>query len=400
MATTFGEEVRRLMAERAVSLRRLAKQVHYDPGYLSKVMNGRKPPSKQFAEAIDKALDANGALVALAAHLAVDHVSPGFLTPDDEEQLALVTTTLRREPPAGADYVVSIRENNQRLVAFNSVYGGDDLCRLALRVFSSAHRKLGAGAYQPGIQRDLEAAVAEAGEVAGWLLYDAERQGLARQVNAEALFLSRLAGDRSMELFVLGNMAMQSIYLHRAGEALRIADDVIGTGRLSGRVAALFHVRKARALAQLGDGPRAFDDLAKAWALLSDGITTRDPAWTWWVNECELTWHEAMCHAELGDWRHAVDLFWRTVDLCPADKPRGRYIYLAHLLEALVTLRAWGDAESVIDDVFGYVGEVGSARTAALLRKVVEHVERAWPAVPSSFGDVVKDLGQLLARAS
>src|SRR6266849_2721229 len=64
--TAFGEEMRRLMAERGISLHQLAKIVNYDVGYLCKVKNGRKPPSAAIAARVDAALGAGGALAALA----------------------------------------------------------------------------------------------------------------------------------------------------------------------------------------------------------------------------------------------------------------------------------------------------------------------------------------------
>ncbi len=39
----FAAEVRRLMTERGMSLRGLAKAANYDPSYLSKVLSGHKP---------------------------------------------------------------------------------------------------------------------------------------------------------------------------------------------------------------------------------------------------------------------------------------------------------------------------------------------------------------------
>ena len=45
----FAAEVRRLMAERGMSLRGLAKAANYDPSYLSKVLSGRKPSSPYLA---------------------------------------------------------------------------------------------------------------------------------------------------------------------------------------------------------------------------------------------------------------------------------------------------------------------------------------------------------------
>ena len=64
--TAFGEHMRRLMAERGMSLHRLAKIVNYDVGYLCKVRNGHKPPSPAMAAQVDNALRADGALIALA----------------------------------------------------------------------------------------------------------------------------------------------------------------------------------------------------------------------------------------------------------------------------------------------------------------------------------------------
>ena len=56
----FAAEVRRLMAERGLSLRGLAKAASYDPSYLSKVLSGHKPSSPYLAARLDDALGAGG----------------------------------------------------------------------------------------------------------------------------------------------------------------------------------------------------------------------------------------------------------------------------------------------------------------------------------------------------
>lgn len=58
----FAAEVRRLMAERGISLRGLAKASNYDPSYLSKVLPGQKPSSPYLAARLDDALNAGGAI--------------------------------------------------------------------------------------------------------------------------------------------------------------------------------------------------------------------------------------------------------------------------------------------------------------------------------------------------
>ncbi|WP_208865686.1 helix-turn-helix domain-containing protein [Streptomyces viridochromogenes] len=63
---TFGERLRRLRAERGLSLAELSPLVHYSRGHLSKVENGQKPASADLAQGCDEALGAQGALIALA----------------------------------------------------------------------------------------------------------------------------------------------------------------------------------------------------------------------------------------------------------------------------------------------------------------------------------------------
>ena len=58
----FAAEIRRLMTERGMSLRGLAKAANYDPSYLSKVLSGHKPSSPYLAARLDDALSAGGTI--------------------------------------------------------------------------------------------------------------------------------------------------------------------------------------------------------------------------------------------------------------------------------------------------------------------------------------------------
>ena len=58
----FAAEVRRLMTERGMSLRGLARASNYDPSYLSKVLSGHKPSSPYLAARLDDALGAGGTI--------------------------------------------------------------------------------------------------------------------------------------------------------------------------------------------------------------------------------------------------------------------------------------------------------------------------------------------------
>jgi len=64
---TFGSELRRLREQRGLSLKKFAQLVHYDPGYLSKIENGLKPPNATVAARCDAELAADGALSTLVS---------------------------------------------------------------------------------------------------------------------------------------------------------------------------------------------------------------------------------------------------------------------------------------------------------------------------------------------
>ncbi|TDD37777.1 helix-turn-helix domain-containing protein [Saccharopolyspora elongata] len=66
-SATFGSELRRRRKEKDLSLRRLADQVYYSFGYLSKLERGEATPGLQVAADLDEALGAENQLLELAA---------------------------------------------------------------------------------------------------------------------------------------------------------------------------------------------------------------------------------------------------------------------------------------------------------------------------------------------
>lgn len=298
--------------------------------------------------------------------------------------------------PADAEYVASLRRTSQALVTLDSAHGGNEVFPLSLRIFRTVSAKLATGSLAAGIERDLEAAAGESGEVAAWQAHDADQQEVSRQLVHEALMLSRLAGDRDMELFELAHLSMLSLCQDRPREALRLADDVLTNGDLSPRVAAIFDVRRGRALAVMGDKTRGFDALQRARSALAESISARDPHWTWWMDEAELAWHEGMAYAELGEWGKAVAPL-MDASVRRSTRGRSRYHYAAQLLNVLVHAQAWTEAEPVIVDVMEQASEIGSARTANLLLRVADRVEHVGTGPTSTLADSAQDLRCMLA---
>jgi hypothetical protein len=279
------------------------------------------------------------------------------------------TNGLRLDPaaPLDGDYVESLRMRIRMLVDLDLQFGGDQSSDIALRLFRSVHRKIGAVRCVPGIDRDLHAALGELGEVTAWLLYDAGKHDLVRATNLEALQLLRMAGDRSIELLTLQNMALHAGDLGRPVESLNLARMVLDTSKLSPRLEAMFRTREARALAQLGDTATAEQTFRQARSLYLDGVSDGDPAWAWWVNDQELAWHEAMIRADSSDWVAAVDALEESLVLTPGREVRRRYNHLANLFYAQVRAEAWHDAGETAERVAPFIEEVRSTRAVNTL---------------------------------
>lgn len=291
------------------------------------------------------------------------------------------------------DPAAATRAVTARLIALDTRLGARHLVADAASAASAARRavRLGAGAASgavsgvgaaprsgtgagSGADRELLSAAAEAHQVAGWIAYDAEHQGLSRRMSLEALRLARAAGDRSMEHFVLAQLAMQDVHVPRPDEAARICDTVSVQTR--GSVRTLFTLRAARAAGRMGERMRALDLIRLTHSRHLDGPREEDPAWSWWVNEAEIAWHHAMIHADTGDRAGAVERF-----AAATDRPGyARAVFVAHasLLWALSRAGAWGEAEEVlVGEVLPRLGEVSSVRVERMLADAAHRLDGA-----------------------
>lgn len=299
------------------------------------------------------------------------------------------------EGPANSQYIESVRSLVGPIVELDNLFGGQDLARVASRVFRTVNERIATGDYDIAVETDLLSASAEIAEVAGWLAYDADEQRMSRQLNQEALLLSRLAGDRAIELLVLQNMSMQAGYLGRPREALLLAKTAFNGRPLSSRLSAIFRVREGRALAQEGRDRDARNAFAHARALFSDGSAERDPDWSWWFEQHEMTWHEAMAETDLGNWKQAVEMFRHAIEPTAATSHRDRYVYRSHLLWALTEVGDWRAADEVIGELSGFVGHVASQRTVSLLKRVENRLNEKRGTVTQRR--VAEHLGDLLS---
>src|SRR5439155_4361294 len=146
--------------------------------------------------------------------------------------------------------------------------------------------------------------------------------------------------------FLLGHLSMLDLYRRRTGEALRLADLALAAEPV-GRSAAMFHLRRGRALAELGADGEGLREMRRARALLGGSAAGGPMDWSWWLHDAEMTLHEALVESAVGRHARAVDLVQRAVAGLPARQGRDRVVYRAYALGVLVAAGAWVDAQRV-----------------------------------------------------
>lgn len=371
MGGAFADAVRQRLTAAGLSQAALATRVPMSPAYLSRILAGKRQPTVQIAEGIDRALGADGELAALVG--GPEPVVDGR-RPMDDGDLQRLHDTVRQ------------------LVALDTAHGSDGLYVVAARAFHAARDQMAYAGVKPAHRSDLNAAVAEVGEVAAWLAYDSEQHDASRQLATEAALVARVAGDRSMERFLLSHLAMQAVYLDRGAEALAIADRVLTEEPRSARVTAMMRVRRARALGVLGDRTAGLAELAAARPVLERGLRPEDPSWTWWLHDAEFAVHEGRLRAATGDRRGAVAASQAAVEALPAGQSRDHALYRAWLLRDLVDARGWRDADFVAEDLQVRLSVAGSARVARLLRGAARSAEQS--KAPGWLRDAVRAAGE------
>jgi hypothetical protein len=300
---------------------------------------------------------------------------------------------------ADEDFIQGTRGSVQQLVVFDNQVGPDQIAGMAAQLFRSVTRRLRLGLYRPSIEADLMATAAEVGELAGWLLYDANRHDEAGKVNEAALYWATLAKDQGMADFILTNAGLQAIHLRRTGEAMQVTGRLLdGEDKMSPRMRALARVRRGRARAIAGDATGAARDFDAARSLYLDGVRSNDPSWAWWVDELLITGHGALCRYESGDLKGAVELFHHAIEICPEDRPRDRFMWHVHLLGTLAELKEWDHVADVAERAALFVGDVACGRVVAVLRDSIRRIDRAEGA-PLPVRDGVHYLDWMLVEA-
>ncbi|MCA1671749.1 MAG: helix-turn-helix domain-containing protein, partial [Actinobacteria bacterium] len=292
----FAAELRQLRADAALSLAELAQHAHVNRGYLGHVEHGQRWPSRTVAAALDRALAADGRL--LAAWTAADAATPPARqqepvddtlslpldewTTSDASQLAdrlaggelpltpaaarrLVHEWLVADIPQtveitagrriGAGMVDTVARRVAQLRRVDDHIGGRELRPLVERELRATAGLLRHAAYTDPVGRALLSAVAELCQLVGWVLADAAAPDDAARYHLLGVHAAHAAGDRPTAANLVSTLAYQVANIGDPREAVLLARSAQSGARAhaSATTRALLGERVAWAHARAGE---------------------------------------------------------------------------------------------------------------------------------------------------
>jgi transcriptional regulator with XRE-family HTH domain len=183
---------RRLMEQRGVSLRALAKAVHQDPSYLSRVLRGLKPCGPKLARDIDDALTASGDVIQAAA-LSRPAEGARAGTAEALDVMTWVTAT-----NASNDAITELERSAHYLAEAHARMPAAKVLREVLGVHRAAHALLRGGRQRLAQTRELLRTDSTLLAHACLLLGDLGKYEAARAYGSAALLCAQAdAHDRS-----------------------------------------------------------------------------------------------------------------------------------------------------------------------------------------------------------
>ncbi|XVQ10401.1 hypothetical protein ACQP1W_49165 [Spirillospora sp. CA-255316] len=289
--TTFGEKMRALMAEREISLHRLGKLTYRNVGYLSRISRDLRTPGSDLAKQLDEVLQADGALVALAARRARKKRKQSARTVPRREVLeigiaagaATLASRIGHHGPVAPELIGYFRQQlpghyraDMWLGPHMLIPTVDAQTRLLQQLVQTADASVRRGL--------LEMGVAYAA-LLGWLYQDAADLPQSEHWRAVALDMAHRTGNPQLVSYALSNKAMHAIDLEDGGAVIDYAEAALAAEpRLAPKVRILALVHLGHGHAYDGDreaADRAFD---RAEALI-DQIDDDYP----WANACRRT---------------------------------------------------------------------------------------------------------------
>jgi hypothetical protein len=344
-----------------MSLRALAAEAHYDPGLLSKVLNGKRPHSDYLADRLDAVLEAGGEIIEAAA---------------EPEQR-----------PAYGDVAVA-----PELVGyFGSQLAGHytaDRFLGPLRLIPVALSQYEllcdvAAAARGSLRADLWSIAAGYAGLLGWLYQDAGNFAASGRWHDVMIERAHRSQDIQVVAFALHAKAMLHTDMGDGPGVLDLAGAGLAIQGLCPKARVMLLQQEAH-----GTSITAPDGAADACARLldeADGlIAAIDDAYPWGANCLSPRYvdvQRATTAARLGRGRQALDTWARVIPDIPASSRRDRGVYRAREAQALAAAGEPEQAVVIAGEVAPLVAQTGSARMRSELAALRRSM-RPWRGKP------------------
>ncbi len=396
----FGPELRRRRTALGVSLRDLAAEVHCDPGFLSRVERGHRQPSPIIARLCDRALRADGALVAL-----LDHVRPTGPTEDlalgPARPVSYLVRSFQRAS-AGATVLTGDHESTAAgayaLFAVLRAQGHGTAPSALLPALAVQFGTLQAAAVRArGRSRaQLALLAAHYAEYAGWMIQECGDRAGALALTEVAARLSARAPDGSLASYLQLRRADIALYNGDGAAVVALAEQV-ERGPASLRVRAVAAQRAAQGWALLGHTSQCVSALARAadatevadaeTVPASDGITLGSVGGGRLMDVVR-----GWCYLDLGRPEQAVEALRCGLARAPRTARRARALYGVRLALAHAAAGDSRQAREVGTVALAEARPVESASVRHQLRALATVVRR-WPG-----GVAIRDFQMLIDR--
>ena len=399
----FGGELRRRRLAADLSLTDLARLVHYSKAQLSKVERGLKAPSRDLVRLCDAALDASGALAALAPGRAAG-VEPLELHADEKEVWSMRLSAdgqswfepmSRRQVMAGGAASMmgmsigmpgtSIRANDSTLLGtsrslfdqYRKLGQVTDPGLVLPALIAQTHmlREFATGAGGQTRQEFLKLGSRYA-EYVGWLIQESGNEPGALWWTQRAVDLAAAGGDHNLAAYALVRRALVTLYREDAGQTVELVRRA-QEARLPSRIRGLAFQREAQGHAMAGDYDACMRSLDRARTLLAHSPPEQDTPVIGTTNLSDpIAMISGWCLYDLGRPREAADTLDQQIAQVPSGALRTQVRYgvrraLAHASAGEVE-HACGLTGRLLDSAM----TVRSATIAVDLRKLARTLAR------------------------
>jgi transcriptional regulator with XRE-family HTH domain len=367
---TFGERMRALVAERGISLRQLAKTVHYDVGGLSKVSRDLKRPSPRMVRALDDALEAGGELVALASSRrslwrppSAAETMNGAFTPDDEQRLVTATRAPRKYDPGLVDALATVLDGQRRT---EDLVGSGPLIEpvaAQLSVVETLVREA-----RGDLRLRIVDIAAQWAQFFAWLHASIGDLAKADRMYDRAIVWAAEVGNADMVATAFNMKGHTAWQAGQLGPMLGLSRAAQRDGTTPG-VRALAMQQEARAHAILGDTDMTDQKLDEAHTLTVTAAENpvAEPPWIYFFNPDMFALQRARAYLYLpGRQAAAAELLTTGIAAMPPEVRGSEWLafYLVDLVRAYRELHEHAEAEKIAEELAALAARIESKRLA------------------------------------